>query len=102
MHLEHYQSTVENGVTILIGPRGGRYAPALRHYNQPLDVQSVATLFRQQQESDSRVANPRNFRTGHFGPIVDTTRWKCNSDQCPCQRGEDLAQRLYRSFGRRV
>jgi hypothetical protein len=88
--------TQVDGVTVLVGPRGRLVAPAIRSYDEPLDVTSVARLFQAQQKRD-RAVNPTLWRTGHLGPIVGT-EWICNRGDCPCHR-EEYERRMQRSFG---
>ena len=98
MRAEDYTIDNSRGVTVMIGPRGGKIAPSLRHYDEPLDVERVQEFFRNQQLSDaSRQDDVRyGFGTGHYGPLVDRNLY-CNNEHCPCQN-EDLAKRQTRSL----
>jgi hypothetical protein len=95
-----YKFTQHDGITILIGPKGGLIAPALRHYDQPLDLNSVKKLFHDQSVNDSQTdpARLEGFTTGHFGPVVGLD-WKCGNPSCPCSREEEH-RRIERSLGR--
>ena len=95
-----YQFGEQDGVTILKGPKGGLIAPALRHYDQPLDVNAVAKLFHDQMEKDSQtdLVRLQRFSTGHFSPIVGLD-WKCGNPSCPCS-WEEEPRRKARSLGR--
>jgi hypothetical protein len=100
--IEDYRDEVRDGFTLFTGPQGRMVAPQLRSYDEPLDVRTVPELFRAQRERDALAANPRKFRTGHFGPIVTRVRQgqpdlRCNEESCPCQ-DEDLHDRMARSL----
>jgi hypothetical protein len=97
-----YHFGERDGVTILTGPKGGLIAPALRHYDQPLDVSIVAKLFQDQLElerdSQTDLARLQGFTTGHFNPIIGLD-WKCGDPSCPCS-WEEEPRRKERSLGR--
>jgi len=93
---ERYVFTTVDGVTVLIGPRGGCIAPALRSYNQPLDVRTVAKLSQNQQERD-RGIDPARWQKGHLSPAIGTD-WRCGDKDCPCS-WEPYGRRVDRSLG---
>jgi hypothetical protein len=94
-------SEVVDGVSVWTGLKGGKIAPAIRRYPQPLKVETVGSLYRKQRERDAKrepdVVN--GYRTGHFGGIVDPTTFRCDKDNCPCQQ-EDLPSLRVRSLGK--
>jgi hypothetical protein len=96
IRVEDCQFQVHEGVTVLTGPEGGLIVPSLRSYDEPLDVRTVAGLFRAQRERDSLDKDPVRYSTGHFGPIVNT-ELQCDNEACPCRR-ERLPQRIARSL----
>ncbi len=96
IRIEDCQFGICDGVTVLTGPGGRLIVPSLRSYDEPLDVRTVARLFREQRERDSLDKDPTRYLTGHFGPIVDT-ELRCNNEACPC-RSEELPQRIARSL----
>jgi hypothetical protein len=96
VRVEDCQFGVHDGVTVLTGPGGRLMVPSLRSYDEPLDVRTVAPLFRAQRERDSLDTDPRRYLTGHFGPIVNR-ELQCDNSGCPCQ-DEELPQRKIRSL----
>jgi hypothetical protein len=70
--IQHWrgQFGVHDGVTVLTGPGGRAIVPSLRKYDGPVDLSTVARLFRAQRERDATDRNLRRYSTGHYGPIV--------------------------------
>ena len=104
-----YALTEVDGVTVLIkptgrSPRGGFVVPAVRTYHKDsLDAAvSASGDFAEQRSRDldldrRGLKDPREWERGHFGPVVKTD-WSCNSLDCPCNDGEEIAWRRYRSL----
>jgi hypothetical protein len=93
---EHCFFTEVEGVTVIIGQRGGIQLPAVRTYHKnPIDAAVYADdEFRKQ---DTHASTASHYDSGHLGPIVDTD-WQCENKACPC-KSESYAQRLKRSRG---
>jgi len=90
-----------DGVTVLIGPKGGFLVPAVRSYpgtgkpgERAVDAAADPGFFFNKQAKD------RHLRTGHFHPIVNTD-WRCESTACPCRDEKDESLRKYRSLGKK-
>lgn len=92
----NYTFTIVDGVTVVRGPRGRLFAPAVRSYDEPLDIRKVATLWRNQAVRDAEF-DPSGFVTGHLGLLVNA-EWFCNSTACACRK-ETRPLRLHRSLG---
>jgi hypothetical protein len=93
---EQYLFTEVQGVTVIIGPRGGYQLPAVRRYpetskpgEKALDAAVYADEFWKQQN------DCLDCDTGHYGPIVDT-EWQCGIRNCPCHQ-QSYGKRLGRS-----
>jgi len=101
--------TEVDGVTVVIkptgrSPRGGFVVPAVRTYHKDsLDAAvSASRDFAEQRSRDldldrGGLKNPCEWERGHFGPIVKID-WSCNSPDCPCNNGEEIGWRRYRSL----
>jgi hypothetical protein len=71
--------TEVEGVTVIIGVRGGFKLPAVRSYPKALPAAIEVDEVWKGQSADL------GCDTGHFGPIVSTD-WYCNRPDCPCRR----------------
>src|ERR1035438_3947534 len=91
--------TEVDGVTVIIGLRGGYKIPAIRTY--PTGIESVVnarSLWDQQREWD--INNPieaGDHRTGHLRSIM-INELRCGDTGCPCV-SENAARRRSRSLG---
>ena len=91
--------TEVEGVTVLIGDRGGYRIPAVRTYRQsPLEAAAIAKeLFDAQWERDRENLEEASERvTGHFSGRVNP-QWYCDNKACPCHSQNDKYVRKGRS-----
>jgi hypothetical protein len=90
-----YFFTEVEGVTVIIGPRGGFILPAVRTYaakpgETPLDAAVYA---------DDEFKKNLRGETGHAGAIISSKDWSCGSADCQCAR-EIPEQRFVRATKR--
>ena len=96
---DEFLFTEVDGVTVLIGPKGGFKIPAVRSYPETggpgehaIDAALDPNFFFKKQSQDASCA------TGHFHPIVGSN-WKCNGAACPCQGQTNEFDLKFRSLG---
>jgi hypothetical protein len=81
-----FSFTEVEGVTVIIGEKGGYQIPSVRRYpetGKPGETALDAAVYadRHFREQEKRA----DLGTGHLGSIVDT-EWRCNDSNCPCQK----------------
>jgi len=90
-----YFFTEVEGVTVIIGPRGGYILPAVRTYAaKPGETALDAGVY-----ADDEFKKNLRGDTGHTGAIISSKDWSCGSADCPCAR-EIPEQRFVRATKR--
>jgi hypothetical protein len=94
-----YLFTEVDGVTVLItsvshNPRGGYKIPSVCTYDEVHNPTNLDAAVNARKLFQNQAYDP-NRKTGHLGPIVNTT-WDCGDSKCRCHHEQD-AEKIARS-----
>jgi len=99
---EGYVFTEVDGVTVILtlksyNLRGGYKVPSVRTYTETVAPTNLDAAVNANKLFEGQTPDP-DRNTGHLGPIVDPSNWKCGSRSCRCN-SESYEQRLIRGIG---